>query len=107
MKDRIVLFDLNGTLNTDEGLEYYRKQANRDDTSVGILTANALIAARMFIDDNGLEPDIVSRSFLKSKELLLISLRYDVKQKVYVGNMPTDELASNIAGWEYISVSQL
>lgn len=107
MSDRIVLFDLNGTLDTEEGLEFYKEQKRMENTHVGVLTSNALVLADTFISENDIEPDSINRGFIKSKEMILMSLRLNPDEQIYVGDAFTDRFAARIAGWEYIDVSDL
>lgn len=107
MVDIIVLFDLNGTLDTPEGLEFYKRCESRPNTMVGVLTANTLFNARRFVKEEDINPDIVTRGFVKSKDLMFIDVKYDIDERVYVGNSITDRLASKIAGWHYISISDI
>lgn len=102
----IYAFDYNGTLNTEAGLEFYESKAQESNTHVGVLTSNAIINVSRFSSENDIEPDFIRRGFLKSPELLYIST-FNSGDNVYVGNEMRDEFASNVAGWEYIDVSEL
>ena len=103
---RMVVFDLNGTLDTEKGLEYYKEQASRDDTIVGILTGNTIQSAEHFSEQHDIEPHFIRRGIFKAPRLNQIRIAR-VEDVIYVGNMITDEIAAKLAGWKFISVSEL
>lgn len=102
----IFAFDYNGTLTTEAGLDLYKSKAKDPRTQVGILTSNLIFNASRFCKRQDIEPDFIRRGLFKSPELLYIS-RFTSGKTVYVGNELRDELASQIAGWEYIPVESL
>jgi len=106
MTSKVVAFDYNGTLNTEDGLRYYKQQKSRSNTVVGILTANLVLNAKRFTDKEDITPDFIRRGFLKAPQLKLIEYQVG-SQHLYVGNSLNDKIAAHIAGWVYIDVSDL
>lgn len=102
----IVAFDYNGTLNTEEGLEFYKKQKAKDDTVVGVLTGNLIINVQQFSSQEEINPDFIRRGVFKAPELIFIAI-IDGEGHIYVGNSKTDRIAANIAGWKYIDINSL
>lgn len=105
---KIVAFDLDGTLQTEEGLRFYREQKNRDNTKVGILTAGDVSEAKKFAKEKNLDPDFVMRGIIKSIRLVVIAGEIDTsKQHIYVGDRVTDRMAAVLAGWEFKDIREI
>jgi len=98
---RVVAFDIDGSLSTQEGAELYQK-LKREGATVGIVTARGPIRAQQFVDDRGMSPDFVRSAYiLKGQKLSEIKDQYPADSYTYYGSWSRDRIHAKIAGWEY------
>lgn len=97
---KVVAFDIDGALTTDEGIRRY-KEALKTDAKVGIVSARSVNNIMEFMLDNNIEADFVRSAQLKGMELRRIESRFQPDEMIYYGSWFRDRVHARLSGWEY------
>lgn len=90
----VIAFDIDGVLTKEEGIEEYRKFAQRD-VETGVITARRELRALKFTSDNNLEPDFLITTRFKGRAMRQLGMG------TYFGSGIRDRVKAKLAGWEY------
>lgn len=107
MVDRVVAFDIDGTLTEEQAMNVYRKLQRKNGVTVGVITSNPRLTAEQFLDKHDLKYEFLNTNLIKYFPLRGQGLTFADKKVTYVGNTARDMFAAKLAGWEFIHVSQV
>jgi len=101
---RIVAFDIDGVLTTEQGMEKYNELHSDPNVVLGIITARDKQSAIEFTKENNLQG---SFTFLRSTQLKGEEMRNvkrlfsNAQSYTYYGSWFRDRAHAFLAGWEY------
>lgn len=99
---RIAVFDIDGTLTTDEGMEQYKKEKRKAPTTVvGIVSARSQASIDEFVEENDLKPDFARSAKLKGIQLWQLKHEWTPDEMIYYGSWVRDRAHSLLAGVDY------
>jgi phosphoglycolate phosphatase-like HAD superfamily hydrolase len=107
MVDRVVAFDIDGTLTEQKAKDVYRKLYQKSGVTVGIITSNPRARAENFLDENDLQYEFLNANLLKFFPLRGQGLTFTGMKMTYVGNTARDMFAAKLTGWDFVHVSEV
>lgn len=99
---KVIAFDIDGALDTDEGLRLYKAVRNENNTIVGIITARRTQSALSFTRNNNTDPAFLRTGPFKGRHMREIRDNFpNADSYIYYGSWFRDRVHSFVSGWEY------
>ena len=104
---KAIAFDFDGTLDTKEGTDIFKQIQRRGNRELFIVSSSPTPRIDEYIDEIDIRPNERVSALIKMFPLRRIKTETDASDFIYVGNSYRDRLASRIAGWEYVDITDL
>lgn len=104
---KAIAFDFDGTLDTKEGSDIFKQIQRRGNRELFIVSSSPTPRIDEFIDEMDMRPNERISALIKFIPLRRLKTETDASDFIYVGNSYRDMLASRIAGWEYVDITEL